>query len=138
MVNGSSKNMLAYVLLSLLVFEHGFIHIRFGIFEFFASLVLNFTRYLFSVNTIFLLMRNIRNECCILKKNISCKYFMFHEMILKLYFMKWLKDTFKYLKNDYSNFIAANFFLQGVNQKIRIVVVKPHLGEQGALENFEV
>ena len=39
-VNGSSKNMLAHVLLSLLVFEHGFIQIRFGIFEF-------FTRYLF-------------------------------------------------------------------------------------------
>ena len=39
-VNGSSKNMLAYVLLSFLVFEQGFIQIRFGIFEF-------FTRYLF-------------------------------------------------------------------------------------------
>ena len=38
--------MLAHVLLSLLVFEHGFIQIRFGIFEF-------FTRYLFSVKTIF-------------------------------------------------------------------------------------
>ena len=38
--------MLADVLLSFLVFEHGFIQIRFSIFEF-------FTRYLFSINIIF-------------------------------------------------------------------------------------
>ena len=37
-VNGSSKNMLAYVLLSFLVFEQGFIQIRFGIFEFFNDI----------------------------------------------------------------------------------------------------
>ena len=35
-----SKNMLAHVIFSLLVFEHGFIQMRFGSFEF-------FTRYLF-------------------------------------------------------------------------------------------
>ena len=40
-VNGSSKNMLAHVLLSLLVFEHGFIQIRFSIFEFFARYFFN-------------------------------------------------------------------------------------------------
>ena len=39
-VNVGSKNMLAHVLLSLLVFEHGFIQISFVSFEF-------FTRYLF-------------------------------------------------------------------------------------------
>ena len=64
--------MLAHPLLPLLVFEHGFIQIGFGIFEFFCFcfmsnksflILLNFTRFLFSVNTIFLLMRNIRNKC---------------------------------------------------------------------------
>ena len=45
---------------------------------------LNFTRYLFSVNTIFLLRKNICNKTYILMQ----KYFMFHEMALKLYFMK--------------------------------------------------
>ena len=52
--------MLAHPLLALLVFEHGFIQIRFGIFDFFCFcfmsnkcflILLNFTRYLFSVNT---------------------------------------------------------------------------------------
>ena len=70
--NKSFKKMLAHPLLVLLVFEHGFIQIRFGIFEFFCFcfmsnkcflMLLNFTRYLFSVNAFFLLMRNIRNEC---------------------------------------------------------------------------
>ena len=68
--------MLQHTLLSLLVFEHGLIQIRFGIFEFFCFcfmskkyflMLLNSTRYLFSVNTIFLLMRIIRNESKILK-----------------------------------------------------------------------
>ena len=54
--------MLAHALLSLLVFEHGFIQMGFGIFEFFRFcfmsnkyflILLNFKRYLFSVNTIF-------------------------------------------------------------------------------------
>ena len=62
LVNGSSKNMLAHALLLLLVFEHDFIQIRFGIFEFFCFcfmsnkyflMLSNFARYLFSVNTIF-------------------------------------------------------------------------------------
>ena len=59
--------MLAHVLLSLLVFKHGFIQTRFGSFEFFytISFLLNFTRYLFSeifpryLLQFFLLMRNI-------------------------------------------------------------------------------
>ena len=40
--------MLAHVLLLLLVFEHGFIQIRFGSFEFFYTIssLLSFTRYL--------------------------------------------------------------------------------------------
>ena len=55
--------MLAYALLPLLVFEHCFIQIRFGIFEFFRFgfmsykdflILSNFTQYLFSVNTIFI------------------------------------------------------------------------------------
>ena len=64
--------MLAHPLLPLLVFEHGLIQIRFGNFEFFCFccmsnkcflILLNFKQCLFSVNTIFLLMRNILNEC---------------------------------------------------------------------------
>ena len=59
--NGSSKNMLVHALLSLLVSKHGFIQILFGIFKFFCFcfistryflILLNFTIYLFSVNTI--------------------------------------------------------------------------------------
>ena len=55
--------MLAHPLLPLLVFEHGFIQIRFGIFEFFCFcfmsnkcflILLNFTRYLVSVNNSFI------------------------------------------------------------------------------------
>ena len=93
--------MLAHALLPLLVFEHCFIQIRFGIFEFFCFcfmsnksflILLNFTRYLFSVNTIFLLMRNIRNECWIPKKKYFMKVFhvswndpktVFHKMLWK-------------------------------------------------------
>ena len=36
-------------------------------------ILLNFTRYLFSVNTIFLLMRNIRNECSEAATGAFCK-----------------------------------------------------------------
>ena len=63
MINESSKNMLAHALLPLLVFEHGFTQIRFSIFDFFCFcfmidkyflILSNFTRYLFSVNTIFI------------------------------------------------------------------------------------
>ena len=36
MVNESSKNILAHALLPLLVFEHGFVQIRFGTFESFC------------------------------------------------------------------------------------------------------
>ena len=62
LVNGSSKNMIAHALLSLLVFKHGFIQISFGILDFFCFcfmsnkyylILLTFTRYLFSVKTIF-------------------------------------------------------------------------------------
>ena len=54
--------MSAHALLPLLVFEHDFIRIRFGIFEFFCFcfmsnklflILSNFTRYLFSVITFF-------------------------------------------------------------------------------------
>ena len=71
LVNVSFKNMLAHALLSLLVFKLGFIQMRFGIFEFFGFcfmsnkyflMLLHFTRYLFSANTFFLLMRTVRNE----------------------------------------------------------------------------
>ena len=86
--------MLAHALLSLLVFEHVFIQIRYRIFDFFWYCfmsnkyflrLLNFTRYIFSVNN-FLLMKNVRNECWVL--SISWNYFMFHETTLKPYFMK--------------------------------------------------
>ena len=91
LVNGSSKNILAYALLSLLVFEHGFIQTSFGIFYFFFFffcfmsnkyylIPLNFTRYLFSVNTIFSLMG-------IMQWNLNTKVKVFHESISC--FMKW-------------------------------------------------
>ena len=89
--------MLAHVLLWLLVFKHGFIQIRFGSFKFFyaISFLLNFTRYLFSeifpryLLQFFLLMRNITMlDVGYWSKSISWKYFIFHEMTLKLYFMK--------------------------------------------------
>ena len=66
--------MLAQALLSLLVLEHGFIQIRFGILEFFTRyLFYQILRDIFSLQTqFFLFVRNIRNECRILK----LKYFM--------------------------------------------------------------
>ena len=42
----------------------------------------------FLCNHIFLSMRNMRNEIKILKQKYFMKYFMFHEMLLKMYFMK--------------------------------------------------
>ena len=75
LVKGSSKNMFGHAILSHLVFKHGFIQLSFGVFGFlvFASCVtntylilLNFTRYIFSVNIIFLLIRNLHNETWIL------------------------------------------------------------------------
>ena len=50
-------------------------------------ILLNFTRYLFSVNIIFLLMRNVRNET-LNTKNTKVK--VFHESISC--FMKWLSN----------------------------------------------
>ena len=81
--------MLAHVLLSLLVFEHGFIQIRFGSFEFFytISFLLNFRRYPFSeiflryLLQIFLLTRNITRWM------LDTEVKVFHESIS--YFMKW-------------------------------------------------
>ena len=60
-VNRSSKIMLTHALLSLLVFNHGFIQIRFSIFEIFCFcfmiskyylILWNFARYVYSVNAI--------------------------------------------------------------------------------------
>ena len=91
-----SKKVLAPVLLSLLVFEHGFIQIRFGSFEFFytISFLLNFTRYLFSENfsrylsQFFIDEKHYAMNVGYWSKSISWKYFIFHEMTLKLYLMK--------------------------------------------------
>ena len=63
--------MSAHALLPLLVFEHDFIRIRFGIFEFFCFcfmnnklflILSNFTRYLFSVITFFLRWETYRSS----------------------------------------------------------------------------
>ena len=69
-VNRSSKIMLAHALLSLLVFNHVFIQIRFGIFGIFCFcfmiskyylILWNFASNVYSVNDIsFLLIRNVR------------------------------------------------------------------------------
>ena len=61
--------MSAHVLLSLLIFEHGFIQVRFGFFEFFTRyLFYQILHGIFSLQTQFFIdKRNIRNECWILK-----------------------------------------------------------------------
>ena len=89
--------MLPHALLSLLVFKHSFIQIYFGIFDFFCFcfvsnkyylILLNFTSYLFSVKKkIYWLETYIMKLKC-LGKSVSLKYFMFHKMLLNLYFTK--------------------------------------------------
>ena len=62
--------MLAHALLSLLVFNHGFIQIRFGLFELFCfcfmcNILFNtikFQKISFLCKHIFLLIRNVRSE----------------------------------------------------------------------------
>ena len=79
-----------------LIPDHGFIQIRFGSFEFFytISFLLNFTRYLFSeIFSRYLLQFFIDEKHYAINveywsKTISWKYFIFHEMPLKLHFMK--------------------------------------------------
>ena len=82
--------MLAHALLPLPVFEHGFIQICFVIFEFFCFcfmsnknflILLNFTRCLFSVNTIFFIDEKHTQWM------LDTKVKVFHESILC--FMKW-------------------------------------------------
>ena len=82
--------MLAHVLLSLLVFKHVFIQIRFGSFEFSHSIsfLLNFTQYLFSeifwrylLQFFFVLMRNITRWM------LDTEVKVFHKSIS--YFIKW-------------------------------------------------
>ena len=64
--------MLAHVLLSLLVFEHGFIQIRFGSFEF-------FTRYRFKFYTIsFLCVHNFFIDEKLKQRNFNTKVKVFH------------------------------------------------------------
>ena len=59
----SSINMLAHALLSLLVFKHGFIQIRFVISEMFCFCFMSNKCYVILLNfTFFLLMRSVRNE----------------------------------------------------------------------------
>ena len=82
--------MLPHALLSLLVFEHGFIQIRFGIFEFFCFcfmshkyflILLNFTRYLSSCKHNFFIDEK-RTQW-----NLNTNVKLFHESISC--FMKW-------------------------------------------------
>ena len=47
--NVGSKTMLAHILLSLLVFEHGFIQIHFGSFEFFYNFFIDAKHYAMNV-----------------------------------------------------------------------------------------
>ena len=51
-------------------------------------ILLHFARYLFSVNTIFAIDKKRMQWNLNTKVSLSWKYFMFHEMTLKLYFMK--------------------------------------------------
>ena len=71
-VNRSSKIMLAHTLLPLLVFNHGFIQILFGIFEIFCFcamiseyflILCIFARYVYSVNAIsFFIDEKLKHE----------------------------------------------------------------------------
>ena len=96
-VNWSSENMLSHALLSSLFFSHGFIQIRFGLFEFFCFYFKSNNYYLSKFNAKFSLPEDI--FLCKLnfyywwqtyaikfrywRKSISWKYFMFHEMTQK-------------------------------------------------------
>ena len=87
LVNGSSKNMLAHALWSLLVFKHGFVLMSFGIFDFifiFALWVTNtikFYKIAFLGKHIFFI-----DEKCT-KWNLNTMVKVFHESISC--FMKW-------------------------------------------------
>ena len=90
-VNRSSKIMLAHALLSLLVFNHVFIQIRFGIFEIFRFcfmigkyyiIIWNFPRYVYSVNAISFFIDKKRTQ-----QNLNTKVKVFHESISC--FTKW-------------------------------------------------
>ena len=101
-VNRSSEKMLSHALLSSLFFSHDFIQIRFALFEFFCFCFMSNKYYLSKFNAKFSLSEDIL--LCKLNfrywwqtyaikfrywsKSISWKYFMFHEMPLKLYLMK--------------------------------------------------
>ena len=95
--------MLSHVLLSLLVFEHGFIQIRFGSFEFSytISFLLNFTRYLFSeiflrylLQFFFVLMRNITRWM------LDTEVKVFHKSIS--YFIKWPWNCISFPERKFS------------------------------------
>ena len=61
---------------SMVSFRYVLVFLKFFVFVWCVTkyflILLNFTRYPFSVNTIFLLMKNVRNECWVLKQ----KYFV--------------------------------------------------------------
>ena len=92
-VNRSSENMLTHTLLSFLLFKHGFIQIRFGLFEFFSFCFISHKYYLILLDFRkhnFLIDEKHRQWNLDFKVKVFHKVFhMFHEMALKLHFMKW-------------------------------------------------
>ena len=111
-----------YVLVNL-----NFLHDIFSI-KFYA---ISFLWDLFTVSfTIFLLMRNITQWILDTEVTISWKYFIFHEMTLKLYFMKCferkisqcilpLSIFFYCWTNSTINFYSVNFY-----SIIKVVIIK--------------
>ena len=96
-VSKSSENMLPHALLSFLFFNHGFFRYVLFYLDLFCPcfmcnkyylMLLNFRRYLFSVNTICFIDEKHTQWNLDTKVKYFMKVFMFHETSLKLHFMK--------------------------------------------------
>ena len=123
-VNRSSENMLSHALLSSLFFSHGFIQIRFGLFDFYCFCFMSNKYYLSKFNAKFSLSEVIFlcklsfcywwQKCAIkfryCSKSTSWKYFMLHEMPLKLYFMKCSERKI----SVYPSLKFKNYFLKSI------------------------
>ena len=128
-----ARNMLAHVLFSLLVFEQGFIQIRIGSFEFFYTI--SFLLNLFDIFSLrsfhdifynfFIDEKHYAMNFGYWSKSISWQYFLFHEMTLKLYFMKCHERKISQciLPFNWTNFIVWLPLLLEILDDMCIVIV---------------
>ena len=105
--------MLAHALLSLLVFNHGVMQIRFGLFELFCFcfmsnkynlMLLNFGRYLVSVNTIFFINEKSTQW------SLNTKVKRFHESISCFMKCPWNCISLNAPKEMFTVFLCLNNF----------------------------